>query len=476
MSATGELRVHSPGDLDGPERVFPWSLDVASAAVDRARAAQPAWEALGQAQRLDFLRKLRERFVAHKDDFALLLGIEVGKPLWEGAQEAQLLVGKIDATLAHGLQLVAPHRLGDGAAGEWRARAHGVLAVLGPFNFPVHLPNGHIVPALALGNTVVFKPSELTPACGALYAQCVAEAGFPAGVCQVVQGERTLGAYLSGEAAVDGVLFTGSVSVGNAIARANADKPGKILALELGGKNAAIVFADTDLDRAAYQIAFGGYVTAGQRCSSTSRCLVDRSVLDALQAKLAALARGLTVGPFEAPGTFMGPLITAEARERFLAQLRGAGPNAEPIVAPRETSLPGKRGHFVRPSLHRVEAWRPAEPYQAQELFGPDIALHGFDSEDEAVALANGTRFGLCAAVYSADRARFERLSGSLRAGVINWNSPTVGASGKLPFGGVGDSGNHRPAGIFSALYCSWPVALSYGATGPSPDAPTPGL
>ncbi len=469
----GELSILSPGDLDAPPRVVAWSLGRARQAVAGAREAQPAWASSPREARLALLTRLRERFVAHEADFARLLGIEVGKPLWEGAQEAKLLAAKIDATIEQGLQLVESHRP-PGFDGEWRWRPHGVMVVLGPFNFPVHLPNGHIIPALAVGNSVLFKPSELTPMIGELYARCFAEAGFPEGVFQVVQGERTVGAYLSSEAEVDGVLFTGSTQVGAAIAQANAGKPGKILALELGGKNAALGFADADLDRAAYQIAYGAYVTAGQRCSSTSRVLVESSVLDRMQLKLAELARRLTIGHFEDPRAFAGPLISATAKERFLGALQNTG--ADAIVPPGEPVI-GKRGHYLRPSLHRVAArTRVAIGYQEQELFGPDIALYAFEDEAQAVELANDSSYGLCASVFTGDRARFERLSGELRAGVINWNSPTVGASGKLPFGGVGNSGNHRPAGIFSSLYCAWPAAISFGLTGPTPDKPVPGL
>jgi len=472
-SDQGELRVLSPGDLDAPARIVGWSLDAARQTVDRAREAQPSWAGLPSEARLALLRRLRERFVAHEADFARLLGIEVGKPLWEGAEEAKLLAAKVDSTLDQGLRLIAPHRP-QSVDGEWRYRPHGVMVVLGPFNFPVHLPNGHIVPALAVGNSVIFKPSELTPAIGELYARCFAEAGFPAHVFQVVPGERTVGAFLASEAEVDGVLFTGSTEVGAAITAANAGKPGKILALELGGKNAALVFADADLDRATYQIAYGAYVTSGQRCSSTSRCLAERSVVDQVQSKLADLARRLTVGYFEDPLAFMGPLISAAAKERTLAALKDT--DADAIVPPGEVVVPGKRGHYVGPSLHRVAIRTAGNRYQERELFGPDIALYAFEDEEQALELANDTSYGLCASVFSSDRARFERLAGALRAGVINWNSPTVGASGKLPFGGIGSSGNHRPAGIFSSLYCAWPSAVSFGLSGPTPDKPAPGL
>ncbi len=402
----GELRVLSPGDLDAPARVVGWSLHQARQAVDRARAAQPAWAALPSPARLALLRRLSERFASHQETFARLLGVEVGKPLWEGAQEAKLLAAKVDSTLEQGLRLVEPHRP-QSIDGEWRYRPHGVMVVLGPFNFPVHLPNGHILPALAVGNTVIFKPSELTPSIGELYARCFAEAGFPPGVFQVVPGERTVGAFLSGEAEIDGVLFTGSTEVGMAIMAANAGKPGKILALELGGKNAALVFADADLDRAAYQIAYGAYTTAGQRCSSTSRCLVEASVIDRLQTRLAELARRLTVGHFDDPGAFMGPLISAPARERYLAALRDTA--ADAIVPPHEPLVAGKRGHYVSPSLHRVAARTKGNRYQERELFGPDLALYSFEDEGHALELANDTAYGLCASVFTSDRARFER-------------------------------------------------------------------
>jgi len=469
----GELRVFSPGDLDAPPRVVVWSLAEARQAVARARAAQPAWARRPLAERLALLLALRERFVAHEADFARWLGVEVGKPLWEGTQEARLLPNKIDVTLEQGLRLVETHR-SEGFDGEWIYRPHGVMVVLGPFNFPVHLPNGHILPALALGNTVLFKPSELTPMVAELYARCFAEAGFPEHVFQVIQGERSAGAFLSGEAEVDGVLFTGSFGVGTAIARANAHRPGKILALELGGKNAGLIFADADLDRAAYQVAFGAYVTAGQRCSSTSRCLVERRVLGEIQVKLVELAKRARVGHFEDPQAFAGPLISARAKESYLTALGDSG--AEALVAPEEAQVPGKRGHYLRPSLHRVATRVTGNRYQEQELFGPDIALYSFEDEAEAVRLANDTSYGLCASMFTSDRTRFERVARELRAGVINWNSPTVGASGRLPFGGVGNSGNHRPAGIFSSLYCAWPAAVSFGPSGPTPGAPAPGL
>jgi succinylglutamic semialdehyde dehydrogenase len=457
-----ELVSRSPADLRDVVGTFPYSLDRAEEAVGEARAAQPAWAHRRLEERLNLLAALRERFLANAGEFTTLLCREVGKPRWEAAQEAALLPAKIDSFLAEGLPLVRTH-VPAGVTGEWRFRPHGVMAVIGPFNFPVHLPNGHIVPALALGNTVVFKPSELTPALGALYERCVQEAGFPMGVFSVIQGDRSIGAYLSQEADVDGILFTGSVATGIAIARANADRPGKILALELGGKNAALVFDDSDVDQALQQVAYGGFITTGQRCSSTSRCLVQRGLLPRFSQALADLARKISVGHYAEP-VFMGPLISAPARERYLATLKrapqeGAEVMLESIVP--DTTAPG---HYVGPSVHLIQTPHADSRYQTDELFGPDIAVRGFDDDDDALAIANETAFGLVASVFTSKKERFEWLAERLRAGVINWNAPTVGASGKLPFGGIGLSGNHRPAGAFSSLYCAWPVALLEGA------------
>jgi succinylglutamic semialdehyde dehydrogenase len=457
----GVLEPRSPSDLADRLGTFPFAISAARSAVAAAREAQPRWAALPMPDRLEALQRLKQRFLVRAPEIARAISRAVGKPTWEAAQEAAALPAKIDLTLSEGLARVAPHRLA-GIDAEWRYRPHGVLVVLGPFNFPAHLPNGHLIPALALGNTVVFKPSELTPSVGAVYASCVDEAGFPPGVFNLVHGGRSVGEYLSGEAPVDGVLFTGSYAVGTAIARANADRPGKLLALELGGKNPALVLDDADLDLAVRQVAFGAYATAGQRCSATSRCLVHRSRLDHFADRLVRLARRLRVGHFDDP-VFMGPLISAGARERFLAGCAtGRAEGAEPLLLPEATEA-SREGHYVRPGVHLVRGRDPASAYQREELFGPDLALTAFDSDEEAVAIANDSRYGLCASVFCAERDRFERVAAGLRAGVLHWNGATVGASGRLPFGGVGDSGNLHPAGIFSSLYCAWPAAISYG-------------
>jgi succinylglutamic semialdehyde dehydrogenase len=307
-----------------------------------------------------------------------------------------------------------------------------VLAVLGPFNFPGHLTNGHVIPALATGNTCVIKPSERAPAVGQLYAELAERAGFPPGVFNLLQGDAAVGAALAADPRIDGVLFTGSWAAGRRIAEANLDQPHKLLALEMGGKNAVLVCEDADLDAAARAIAFGACVTAGQRCSATSRVLTFPRVADALCERLVALLRGLVVGYPLDEGVFMGPVISTAARAR--------------------------PGHYVRPSLHRVARLSGASRYQREEHFVPDLWIHSVDTLEEAIAAIDATDYGLVASVFTAQRAIFERVYRDTRLGLLNWNAPTVGASSRLPFGGLKRSGNDRPAGAASPLYCTYAV------------------
>ncbi|MHB1846525.1 MAG: aldehyde dehydrogenase family protein, partial [Deltaproteobacteria bacterium] len=264
--------------------------------------------------------------------------------------------------------------------------------------------------------------------------------------------------------------------VGQAIARANAARPGKLLALELGGKNAAIVCEDANLEQAARDVPYGAFVTAGQRCSATSRCIVHERVLAPFSEALSLLSRSIRVGHFEEPDVFLGPLISKPALDRYLRAVQAApGEGAEALVAP-EVARASRAGHYVRPSVHLVRQRRPESRYQTDELFGPDVALYPVAGDAEALAVANESRFGLCASVFTTRHERFEWFAARLGAGVVNENQPTVGASGRLPFGGVRDSGNQRASGVAASLYCSWPQAVSFGEAGASPGKPIPGF
>ncbi|MEX2207448.1 MAG: aldehyde dehydrogenase family protein [Myxococcota bacterium] len=467
----GEIALEDPGDTRATLGSFPFGADSCERAVEAARAAFPTWRDATPETRAALLRRFGDALRTDAERLARVIATEVGKPVWEARTEVQAMLAKIDITLTQGLELVAEREfaLAKGQVGRWRASARGVLAVLGPFNFPGHLVHGHVVPALATGNCVVVKPSEQTPATGQLYAELAQRAGFPPGVVNVVQGDGSIGAALAAHRGIDGVLFTGSWAVGRRILEANLDQPWKLVALELGGKNGMLVCADADLDAAAAAIAFGACVTSGQRCSATSRVFAARAIADALCEKLAQLFAGIAIGHSSDEGAFMGPLVSRAARERHARVLAlAAVDGAQPLVAGGPCDGP-RAGHYVRPSLHRLRAHDRASRYQSEEHFLPDAFVLAVDSDDEGLALLDATDYGLVASLFTRERATYERAARTLRVGALNWNAATVGASSRLPFGGVKRSGNDRPAGAMSTLYCTFPQANLEHEQAPAP-------
>jgi len=442
-----------------------------NAAVARARRAFPAWRDLGLEARSAVLRRFAALVKDRQEELARLIAREVGKALWDARAEAALVPAKVDLTLAEGLRLVAPIEAAPGARATFHPR--GVLAVLGPFNFPAHLPNGHIVPALALGNTVVWKPSELAPAVAAWLAARWAEAGLPPGVLELVHGPGETGHALAVHRDVDGVLFTGSWAVGRSLAEAALDQPGKILALELGGKNAIVVLEDADLELAVAESALSICATTGQRCSCASRLFVAEPLLDAFTERLARALRGVRFGPPLEDGVFMGPLVSRGAWEK-LARYRAlrAEAGAEVVLA-GECALPPP---YAAPGLVRFASARQIHRYQRDEIFGPEAALYPIADLDAAIDAVNDSDYGLVASVFTRDRGAYEHAIGRVRTGLLNWNRGTIGASGKLPFGGLRRSGNDRPAGSFATLYCSVVQSHLEHAGGFDPAALPPGM
>jgi succinylglutamic semialdehyde dehydrogenase len=464
----------SPRDASDLLARVPVRRDHIDLAVARAREAWPAWAMAPLSVRIAHVKALRAAILERSQAFAERIAHEVGKPLWEARTEVSAALNKIDITIDEGLALVSAREMGSRAQ-RYAYKPLGVAAVLGPFNFPLHLPHGHVVPALLTGNTVVMKPSELTPSVGALYAECCDVAGFPAGVFNLVQGGGAVGAQLAAHVDVDAVMFTGSFAVGQAIKRATLEQAGKLLALEMGGRNPAIVLADADLEKAVHDVVWGAMVTSGQRCSGTAVALVERGIFERFAARALELIEGLCVGDPLDDGVFMGPMISEAARTRFLAALgeaEGAGVlalrRAQPIEAARSQA-------FVTPSLHHVVEARGGV-YETEELFGPDLALELVDNLDHAVARADASQFGLSASVFTRSEAAFQDAWARLHYGCINWNAPTCGASSKLPFGGMRKSGNHRPAALFSTLYCTHPVASIEGETTLAATTPSPGF
>jgi succinylglutamic semialdehyde dehydrogenase len=453
--------IKSPADLKDLVFTAEARNDHVGLAVLAARAAYAKWSRLTLENRTAYLMRLKEVFQAHAGPWAEIISRETGKPLWEAKSEVGTIVAKIDVTLGHSMKLVKEELVSGalpGVDGFIRYKPRGVMAVLGPFNFPGHLPNGHIIPALACGNTVVFKPSDKTPATGQFMAEMYQKAEFPAGVFNLVQGQGEVGKRLAASEYVDGVLFTGSYEVGLKIKQETLTHAWKILALEMGGKNATVIWDDADLEKATYETLVGSFLSAGQRCSCTSRILVHKRVRDRFVDNFYAAAKKLTIGHWR-ENVFMGPLIGADAVDKYIRfQEIAKREGAESLMRGKSLSLPHD-GHYVTPSINLVPKFDPQSVYQKTEIFGPNVAIYSVEEFEEALTIVNSTGFGLVMALFTKNRALFERALLEARVGLLNWNRTSNGASSKLPFGGMGKSGNDRPSAHFAVQYCTVPVA-----------------
>lgn len=456
-----------------------WSGQGASAeqvavAVAAARAAFPAWARLSLDARIAVLERFAATLKTRADELARCIGEETGKPLWESATEVTSMVNKVAISIQSYRERTGEKSgpLADATA-VLRHKPHGVVAVFGPYNFPGHLPNGHIVPALLAGNAVVFKPSELTPKVAELTVQCWIEAGLPAGVLNLVQGGRETGVALAGNPGIDGLFFTGSSRTGNLLHQQFAGRPDKILALEMGGNNPLVVDEVADVDAAVYTIIQSAFISAGQRCTCARRLLVPVGAWgDALLARLVAVAASIQVGAFDAqPAPFMGSVISLDAARHLLkAQEHLIAQGATPLLA---MSQPLETAALLTPGILDVTAVaeRPDE-----EFFGPLLQVIRYDGFEAAMAEANATQYGLAAGLLSDSRELYQRFFIESRAGIVNWNKQLTGAASSAPFGGVGASGNHRASAYYAADYCAYPVASLESETLALPATLTPGV
>ena len=433
------------GPEDGPE--------ACARALARARVAAPVWARTPLEERLTIARRFAALLKAQLEPFAELIARETGKQLWDSRSEVTAMIGKVEIAIAAQAERAGLREQAmPFGRSVLRHRPHGVMAVLGPYNFPGHLPNGHIVPALIAGNVVVFKPSEETPAVGARMAQLWGEAGLPEDVFQIVQGGRETGAALvAGD--IDGLLFTGSAQAGRFFRHAFADRPHVILALELGGNNPLIAW-DGEAEAVASLVTHSAFTTTGQRCSCARRLIVPRgpagnSMLEAVIAQAAALP----VRAWNEDG-FMGPLISAQAAGRARKAVAGLGASGARLLLPPAAPR-GEDSAFIGAAVLDVTGIAVPD----EEIFAPVLQVIRVEDFDAAMAAANNTAFGLSAGLITPDAALWERFAAEIRAGVVNWNRPTTGAASAMPFGGLGESGNHRPSAAYAADYCAFPAA-----------------
>lgn len=420
-------------------------------AFSAAKEAFKSWSITPLSTRIKTVQRYKELAIGAKEKMGELIAKETGKQLWDALGEGGALSAKVDISLS-----AYEDRTGsldrDTAFGRasLHHRAHGVMAVLGPYNFPAHLPNGQIIPALIAGNTVVFKPSEHSPAVGQALTALFEEAGFPKGVFNMVQGARETGGAILDNSDLDGVLFTGSAPTGAFIHKKFGGRPEIVLALEMGGNNPLIVWDVKDAQAAASIIAQSAFITTGQRCTCARRLIVQngakgQEIIDAV----AHYIDRMTLGAWNNEAS-MGPLVSADVASFVVKQANEMGGQAI-----RKSVIAENGPAFVTPGLYDVSDIAVKD----EEIFGPVLSVTRVNNWDAAITEANNTKFGLAAGLISDDLGLWENFRLRIRAGVVNFNRPTTGAASFLPFGGPGASGNHNPGAYYAADFCAWPMA-----------------
>lgn len=442
--------------------------------ISAARNAFEAWSEMDFDKRVSFLEKFTEALKANRDELAGLIAKETGKPLWESNMETGGMISKLKIALK-----AFEERTGtvvkDIASGKsiTRHKPHGVVAVFGPFNFPGHIANGHIIPALLAGNTVVFKPSEQTPLVAERIMQLWESTGIPNGVINLLQGARETGAALSKSKNIDGLFFTGSSQTGTLLHKQFSGQPEKILALEMGGNNPLIVHEIDDHEAAAYIAIQSAYITAGQRCVCARRLMVpigDEG--DQFIETLKTMTAKLQVGHYSnQPEPFLGSLISEKAATDAIKAQKDLEKQGGQILLEMKSLKAGSG--LVSPGLmDSTNIKNQAD----QEIFAPFLQVYRVKDFDEAIAKANQTAYGLSAGIISKNKKLYEKFFQKSRAGIVNWNNQMTGASSSAPFGGVGCSGNHRPSAYYAADYCSYPIASLESEEIKMPEVLSPGI
>ncbi len=451
-----------------------FSEEQISEVVRSAKASQPAWELVGLERRKEVIQAFAQLVKENAEEAATIIAEENGKPLWEARTEVNSLVNKVQAVFdAYDERAKEKIKEVNGRTSVTRYRPHGVMAVLGPFNFPMSMPNSHIMPSLLAGNSIVFKPSERVPKSAEYYIDLWHKAGVPKYVLQVVHGDRAAGDFLIGLPEIKGVLFIGSRHAGVEIQKKLADASDKICALEMGGNSPLVIWDYQDVRLAVHIAIQSAYISSGQRCSSARRIIVNQAVASEYIPALKNAVESIVVGKqFDTdPVPFMGSLIDQKAVERFLLDYQALIKKGATIIVPADT-IPTLGQNFVRPSLVDVTNIEVEDV----EIFGPLLQLSVVSSLEQAIERANSTQFGLAAGIVAIEKSVYEKFYAGTKAGIINWNQPLTGATTAAPFGGAKASGNYRPAGFLSVDYCSYPCASIEDVNPAVPAKLSPGL
>ena len=430
------------------------SNEQVSEAVSAARKAFKPWSKLSLEQRLCFIEKYQTLLEENQDNLAGLISQEMGKNLNDAKLEVKIMLGKFKTALdAYHQRTGTQEKHINESISLTKHKAHGVCAVFGPYNFPGHIPNGHIIPALIAGNTIVFKPSNYVPKFSEEWIKLFQEAGFPEGIVNMVQGEALTGEALSKNQDINALFFTGSSRVGEILHKSMAGKLDKVLALELGGNNALVIDSDYDLDQAVELAVNSAFISNGQRCTCARRIIVidENDFADKFVKAFVHKVNAIEIDKPEA-GKFMSCLISKEQAQLVLDKQEEYQINGAKLLL-EATELPLGPA-FISPSIIEINKYDADE-----EVFGPFVKIYRAKDLQEAIKLANNTRYGLVSAIVTKSKEHFDEFYAEINTGLINWNTATTGAMGIAPFGGTGLSGNHRPSGYYAADYCAYPVA-----------------
>jgi succinylglutamic semialdehyde dehydrogenase len=446
-------------------------------AMIRASQAAENWRKVPLQHRIEIARHYQSRLENDRSEIEDLIVREVGKLPWEAAAEVSASIAKIDLSI----EAQQRRRRDDGdspAASDSpvdrkiQYRSLGVALVLGPFNFPLHLPGGQIIPALLAGNAVVFKPSEQATAIGEWMVDAWRAAGLADDVLQPIFGGPSVAARAIDSVHTSAVFLTGSRAAGRAIHRQLAGRPEVLLALELGGNNPIVIAEDVDDETAASIVSASAFVTAGQRCTCARRAIFVESNSAASQIqRLVERTQNLSVGmPHDAPPSHVGPMISKSAANGLRTTYEKLLKLGCQSVIPMESD--SRAANLVRPTIvdgSELSADALSELGQ-MEWFGPLLVIQSVVDFDAALTSAANTPYGLSAALLGGNQQMFDRFVAEVGAGVVNWNGTTTGAAGTLPFGGLGDSGNHRPSGFFAIDFCNDPIAVLERSSPPTDD------
>lgn len=425
-------------------------------AFQAAQHALVAWSLLTVEERANYLQQFAKQVELRRADLAEIISCETGKPHWEALTEVNAVIGKINISI-QAYHERNPEKKTSSSDGDscLRFKPHGVVAVLGAFNFPAHLSNGHIIPALLAGNTVIYKPSELAPGVAEIIIQCWDAINLPSGVINCIQGGSATGQHLLDQD-IQGVYFTGSYQTGKKINAVFRERPEVILALEMGGNNPLIVDEVKAMDAAIYMTLLSTLLTAGQRCTCARRLFIPNNTWgDTFLKQFIQTCQTIKIGAYtEQPEPFIGPIIRYEhALAHLETQKKLIELGGKSLLA---MSLLKEKTGFLSPGIiDMTDVDNPPD----EEVFAPFIQIYRYQHFDEAINLANQTRYGLVAGLISDNSSHYQTFYNKIKAGLINWNKATTGASSNLPFGGIGLSGNHRPSAYYAADYCAYPVA-----------------